>query len=100
MKLNPTTIEPITRAALIRVYLGLLVLLTLTALATRLPAGPWSLPIALTVAVAKTGLIFYYFMNLRRHRGMVWIFAAGGFLWLAIAQVLTFSDYFTRGWNF
>ena len=96
MKAKAIKTEPATRATLIRVYLGLLTLLTLTALATRLPAGPWSLPIALTIATAKLGLIFYYFMNLRQHRGMVWIFAAGGFFWLAVAQVLTFADYLSR----
>ena len=94
------TINPATSVTLIGVYPGLLVLLSLTALGARLPAGPWSLPIALSIAIAKLGLIFYYFMNLRQHRGMTWIFAAAGFFWLAIALVLTFSDYLTRNWLF
>lgn len=96
MKANTTPLAALTRVDLIRVYFGLLALLALTALATRLPEGPWSLPIALTIAGLKLGLIFYYFMNLRQHRGMVWVFAAAGFFWLAIAEVLTFSDYLTR----
>jgi cytochrome c oxidase subunit IV len=86
-----------TRGTLFRVYFGLLALLGLTAFSTRLPAGPWSLPLALTIAFVKLGLIFFYFMQLRRHRGLLWIFAAAGFFWLAIALTLTFTDYLTRG---
>ena len=81
---------------LIRVFCVLLVLLVLTALATYLPPGPWALPIALTIAMSKVVLIFLYFMQLRRQDGMVWVFASAGFLWLAIAGVLTFADYLTR----
>jgi cytochrome c oxidase subunit IV len=85
-----------TRTTLFRVYLGLLVLLALTAVAARLPAGAWSLPTALTIATAKVALIFYYFMQLRYHRGFVRVFALAGFFWLALAATLTFADYLTR----
>ena len=44
-------------------------------------------------------LIFAYFMQLRWHRGLIWVFAGAGFFWLGIAGVLTFSDYLTRGWG-
>ncbi len=87
---------PQNRAPLIWVYLGLLGLLTLTALSARLFTGPWSLPLALAIATAKLGLIFAFFMQLRKRRGMVWIFAAAGFFWLGLAWLLTFTDYLTR----
>jgi cytochrome c oxidase subunit IV len=73
------------------------VLLVFTALATLLPPGPWALPVALAIATAKTALIFWYFMQLRQQDGMVRVFASAGFAWLAIAGVLTFADYLTRG---
>ena len=85
-----------TRASLLRVYLALLGLLALTAAAAQLRAGPWSLPLALAIATAKLLLIFYFFMQLRTQRGLVWIFAGAGFFWLALAGTLTFSDYLTR----
>ncbi len=85
-----------TRATLVRVYLGLLALLALTAFAARWPTGAWSLPVALAIATAKLALIFYYFMQLRQHRGFVRIFACAGFFWLALAATLTFADYLTR----
>jgi cytochrome c oxidase subunit 4 len=83
-------------SALVGVYAVLLGLLVLTALAARLPAGPWNLPLALLIAFAKTGLIFFTFMRLRHYRGLVRVFAVGGFFWLAIILALTFADYATR----
>ncbi len=87
-----------TRATLIRAYVGLMVLLALTAVATLLPKGPWALPIALAIATAKMAIVFLVFMQLRHQRGLVRIFAVAGFFWLGIAGVLTFADYLTRNW--
>lgn len=87
-----------TPATLFRAYVALMVLLALTAAATLLPSGPWALPLSLAIAFAKLLLVFLFFMQLRYQRGLVRIFAAAGFFWLAIAGVLTFSDYLTRGW--
>ncbi len=92
-----TTHAPTAVSTLIWVFVTLLVLLVFTALATLLPPGPWALPLAMMIAAAKTALIFWYFMQLRWQDGMVRVFAAAGFVWLAIAGVLTFADYLTRG---
>ena len=89
-----------SRATYFRMYLALLGLLTLTAIAGRLPAGAWSLPFALLVATAKLALIFLFFMRLREHRGLVRIFAVAGFFWLGLLATLAFADYLTRGWLF
>jgi cytochrome c oxidase subunit 4 len=80
------------------VYFALLTLLVLTATATLLPPGPWSTPISLGFATAKTALIFVCFMRLRDRPGLVRLFALAGFFWLAILLGLTFVDFFTRGW--
>jgi len=82
------------------VYLALLGLLALTALVARLPAGAWSLPVALAIATAKLILIFLFFMRLRVQGGLVRIFAVAGFFWLGLLGTLAFSDYLTRGWMF
>lgn len=92
--------ENTTVGGLIGVYLALLVLLALTAGANFISLGSWQLPVALTIAVAKLFLIFYFFMQLRTRSGLVRIFAFAGFFWLAIAGVLTFADYLTRNWLF
>ncbi len=92
-----STHAPTAVSTLVLVFLALLVLLVFTALATLLPPGPWALPLAMLIAAEKTALIFWYFMQLRSQDGMVRVFASAGFVWLAIAGVLTFADYLTRG---
>ena len=82
------------------VYGMLLALLALTAATTRLSLGSWALPVSLSIATVKGGLIFFCFMRLNVHRGLTRIFACAGFFWLAILLVLAFSDYLTRGWLF
>lgn len=87
-----------TRSTLFKAYTALMALLALTAAATRLPPGPWALPLSLAIATAKLLLVFLFFMQLRYQRGLVRVFAVAGFFWLAIAGVLTFADYLTRDW--
>jgi cytochrome c oxidase subunit 4 len=89
-----------TRATFFRAYAALMLLLGLTAFGSQLPLGRWSLPFALAIATAKLAIVFLVFMQLRYRRGLVRIFAAAGFFWLAIAGLLTLSDYFTRNWLF
>jgi cytochrome c oxidase subunit 4 len=79
-------------------YGALMVLLAATALAAKLPLGQWSAPVSLAIAAAKMLLVFLFFMQLRYQRGLVRVFAAAGFFWLAVMAVLTACDYLTRGW--
>jgi len=74
----------------------LMVLLAATAAATALPAGWWSTPLSLAIALAKAALIFSIFMRLKDQSTLVRIFAGVGFFFLAILLVLASSDYFTR----
>jgi len=78
-------------------YAALMVLLVLTALGSKAPLGALKAPIALVIAAAKTALVFLFFMRLWYERGLVRLFAAAGFFWLAIIGTLTFADYLTRG---
>ncbi|HVU33255.1 MAG TPA: cytochrome C oxidase subunit IV family protein [Opitutaceae bacterium] len=79
-------------------YVALMVLLALTATLSRFPPGAWKTPVALLIAAAKLTLVFVFFMQLWYQRGLVRIFAATGFFWLAIIGTLTFVDYLSRGW--
>jgi cytochrome c oxidase subunit 4 len=81
---------------LLGTYAALILLLAMTAGATALPAGWWSTPIGLAVALAKASLIFVFFMRLRSQVPLVRVFALVGFFFLAIMQVLTIADYLTR----
>lgn len=79
-------------------YGALMVLLVVTAVASKLPLGAWGAPVSLAIAAAKMLLVFLFFMELWYQRGLIRVFAAAGFFWLAIIAVLTACDYLTRGW--
>lgn len=79
-------------------FVALMVLLALTALASKAPLGALKTPISLVIAAIKTTLVFLFFMQLWYQRGLIRLFAVVGFGWLAIIGVLTFCDYLTRGW--
>lgn len=49
------------------------------------------------VSIAKTVLILWFFMEMRREDGIARIAAGAAFLWLTFLLVLAASDYLTRG---
>jgi cytochrome c oxidase subunit 4 len=74
--------------------LGLLLVITVAA--AQFDLGPLNTPLALAIALTKAGLIIAFFMNLRYGSPLLRVFAAGGFLWLAILMILTLADVLTR----
>ena len=74
----------------------LAVLLFATVAAAQLDLDEWNVPIALAIAMVKAALIMLFFMHVRYATPLVKLFAAGGFLWLAILLTLTMADYLTR----
>jgi len=89
-----STILP--KAVYYRVAAILGVLLVLTVLAAELNLGTWNTPLALSIALTKAILIVLYFMHVRYGSPLLWVFAAGGFLWLAILFTLSLADVLTR----
>ena len=81
------------------VIFWLFVLLVLTVLAAEFEAGSWNLPIALSIALAKTLLIVTFFMHLRFNSPLVRLFAGAGFVWLLILLAFIAADVTTRGWH-
>lgn len=82
---------------------GILILLTgLTVAASYLPLGnaPASVHtlIAMAIAAAKAALVLLFFMHLWHSPRLTWLVAFGSLLWLAIMMVLTWADYWSRGW--
>ena len=79
-------------------WVALLALLALTIAASFAPLGP-ALPfISYAIAIAKTAIVVWIFMELRTRDGMQRIALATGFAWLAILFILLFADNLTRGW--
>ena len=86
-----------TRACLL-VFAALIVLTGLTIGVAFVDLGPLNTPAALLIAGLKAGLVGWFFMNLRAERGLTWVYAIAGILWLAILYGLTLSDYASRAW--
>lgn len=79
-----------------RVAINLFALLLLTLVVAEFNLGILNTPLAIIIAMVKAALIVLFFMHVRYGSPLLHIFAAGGFLWLIILFVLTFSDYVTR----
>lgn len=96
---STTTSETIVAPGVyIAVWVALLVLLAATFGAYFLNLGAFNVLINLAIAVAKALLVVLFFMHVRYHPRLMWVWAGVGFYWLGIMLVLTFSDYLTRGW--
>jgi cytochrome c oxidase subunit IV len=80
------------------VFAILLVLTYTTYTVAFIDLGPWSVAVALAIAIGKALLVALFFMHLRYSPRLIWIVAAGGLFWLGILLALTLSDYLTRGW--
>jgi cytochrome c oxidase subunit 4 len=91
--LNPQ-IVPIS--TYLKVFAALVVLLVATVAVAQVHLGYLNTPIAMFIALAKAALIVLFFMHVRNAPPLVRVFAAGGFLWLGIMFVFTFSDFLTR----
>ncbi len=80
------------------VFSTLMVLLVVTLLAAIPDLGPWNLPIAMAIAVAKALVVMIWFMHLKFSSPLTRLFAGAAFFWLAILFLLTLSDYISRPW--
>jgi cytochrome c oxidase subunit 4 len=80
------------------VLLSLLILTGLTTAVAYVDLGPFSVVVALTIAVIKMLLVALFFMHLRHSNQLTKLVVSGGLMWLGILLVLTLSDFATRGW--
>lgn len=71
---------------------ALLVLLALTAFVSEIDLGRFNIVVALLIAVTKAALVVLFFMEVRYHSKLTWLFAAAGFFWLSIMLTLTLTD--------
>ena len=80
------------------VFAGLIVLTVLTTAVAFVDLGPFSVVVALAIAVCKMLLVALFFMHLRHSTRLTRIVVLGGLLWLAILLLLTLSDFISRTW--
>ena len=84
------------------VFLGLMLLTGLTTAVSFIDFGAFNDVIAMTIASVKALLVVGIFMHVKYSTPLIRLFAAAGFLWLAIFFVLILTDYNARipvqGW--
>ena len=78
-------------------FIALLILLAVTTAAAYVDLGPFNLPVAMLISVAKTLIIVLFFMHLRISSSLIHLAAVCGILWLMFLLVLMMADYATRG---
>jgi cytochrome c oxidase subunit 4 len=80
------------------VWIALLLLTALTTGVAYIDLGPFSVVVALTIAVCKMLLVALFFMHVRHSAKLTKLVVLGGLLWLAILLSLTMADFATRSW--
>ena len=80
------------------IFLALLALTGITTAVAYVDLGPFSVVVALAIAVVKMLLVALFFMHLRHSTMLTRVVVIGGLLWLAIMIAFTMSDFVSRGW--
>ena len=79
------------------VLLSLLAATLITTLVAYVDLGPFSVVVALAIAVCKMLLVALFFMHIRHSTKLTRLVVVGGMLWLLILLTLTMTDFLTRG---
>jgi cytochrome c oxidase subunit 4 len=86
----------VPKSTYFKIFVCLAVLMVVTVGAAEIHLGYFNTPIAMLIALAKATLIVLFFMHVRYASPLVRVFAAGGFVWLAIMFLFTFAEVLTR----
>lgn len=79
------------------VFLGLIAATVATTAVAFVDLGPFSVVVALTIAVCKMLLVALFFMHVRHSDKLTRLVLVGGVLWLGILIFFTLADVVTRG---
>ena len=80
------------------IFLALLALTGVTTAVAYVDLGPFSVVVALAIAVVKMLLVALFFMHLRHSTTLTRLVVIGGLLWLMILIGLAMADFVSRGW--
>src|SRR5579883_388311 len=79
------------------VFLGLIIATVATTAVAFVDLGPFSVVVALAIAVCKMLLVALFFMHVRHSSKLTKLVLVGGLLWLGIMLTFTLADVWTRG---
>ena len=80
------------------VFLALIFATVLTTAVAFVDLGPFSVVVALAIAVCKMLLVVLFFMHVRHSTKLTKLVLAGGVLWLFILISMTYTDFGSRTW--
>ncbi len=79
------------------VFAALIVATIATTAVAFVDLGPFSVVVALVIAVCKMLLVALFFMHVRHSTKLTRLVLLGGLLWLGILILVTLTDFSTRG---
>jgi cytochrome c oxidase subunit 4 len=79
------------------VFIALIVLTVATTAVAFVDLGPFSVVVALLIAVCKMLLVALFFMHVRHSTKMTRLVVVGGLFWLLILLSFTLADVWSRG---
>jgi cytochrome c oxidase subunit 4 len=80
------------------VFAALIAATVATTAVAFIDLGPFSVVVALAIAVCKMLLVALFFMHVRHSTKLTRLVLAGAVLWLGIMLAFTLADVTTRGW--
>lgn len=89
----------LSKSSYFKVFLALLVLLSLSVAASFVQIEDFALTVAMGIAVVKTILVVLFFMHVRFSNRLIQVFILVSVLWLFLLLGLTLNDYATRHWD-
>ena len=81
------------------IFLALLVLTTLTVVASFVEMGVFNPIVALAIAVIKAMLVVLFFMHVKYSTKLTKLTVGAGLFTFFVLISLTLTDYFTRAWG-
>jgi len=94
MKHDETHISSYTSNAI--VLIALLVLTTISVLATGWHIGAFTVALALIIASIKVSIVIYNFMHVKHESRFIKLMIVGVFTVYALVIIITFIDYYLR----
>lgn len=79
------------------VFIALIFATVATTAVAFVDLGPFSVVVALAIAVCKMLLVALFFMHVRHSSKLTKLVLLGGLMWLGILILMTLTDFSTRG---
>jgi cytochrome c oxidase subunit 4 len=92
------THEPDSVMTYVLVFLALIAATVITTAVAFVDLGPFSVVVALAIAICKMLLVVLFFMHVRHSTKLTKLVLLGGVLWFFILIGMTYTDFGSRTW--